>query len=145
MYDPNLSKLNGPSFSYVSKMLEVSRVGHLLNHESSHLAISSLQQTSTMASKTGLRRPTSRLLFTAALLSTQSLLASCFRPSLATPRLSALHGEAAPLPFFAAPASFASAPASSAPQSSTVTLRLPLGTLFDGRDYIFVTYTNVRG
>jgi hypothetical protein len=26
-----------------------------------------------------------------------------------------------------------------------VTLRLPLGTLFDGRDYIFVTYSNVRG
>ena len=61
------------------------------------------------------------------------------------------------LPFFAAPA-FAtqqSAPnsqsssttttSSSPPQSATVTLRLPLGTLFDGRDYIFVTESNVRG
>jgi len=31
------------------------------------------------------------------------------------------------------------------PQSATVTLRLPLGNLFDGRDYIFVTESNVRG
>ncbi len=34
---------------------------------------------------------------------------------------------------------------SAPPQSATVTLRLPLGTLFDGRDYIFVTESNVRG
>lgn len=58
----------------------------------------------------------------------------------------ALNNEVTPLPFFAAPASFTTpAPVVSTPQSSTVTLRLPLGTLFDGRDYIFVTYTNVRG
>lgn len=55
------------------------------------------------------------------------------------------------LPFFAAPAFVAESSAttasssSSPPQSATVTLRLPLGTLFDGRDYIFVTESNVRG
>ena len=60
------------------------------------------------------------------------------------------------LPFFAAPAfTSSSTPAtttsgstggqSAPPQSATVTLRLPLGTLFDGRDYIFVTESNVRG
>jgi len=59
------------------------------------------------------------------------------------------------LPFFAAPAfsSSSSSPASggqvaaagTSPQSATVTLRLPLGTLFDGRDYTFVTESNVRG
>ena len=60
------------------------------------------------------------------------------------------------VPFFAAPATFAtssspsasessSAAASSPPQTATVTLRLPLGTLFDGRDYTFVTESNVRG
>ncbi len=60
------------------------------------------------------------------------------------------------LPFFAAPAfssastttsssSSSSQSSPSPPQSATVTLRLPLGTLFDGRDYIFVTESNVRG
>ncbi|KAL7491328.1 hypothetical protein ACHAWT_000730 [Skeletonema menzelii] len=61
------------------------------------------------------------------------------------------------LPFFAAPAFTSSTTPSTAtsssgtisqsspPQSATVTLRLPLGTLFDGRDYIFVTESNVRG
>lgn len=51
-------------------------------------------------------------------------------------------------PFFASPAfgqPQQSGPASASPQSATVTLRLPLGTLFDGRDYIFVTESNVRG
>ena len=50
-------------------------------------------------------------------------------------------------PFLAPPAFLASAASASAaaPQSATVTLRLPLGTLFDGRDYIFVTESNVRG
>ena len=73
---------------------------------------------------------------------------------------SALYQE---LPFFAAPAfsstlssgaasqssssssSSSSGNSNSPPQSATVTLRLPLGTLFDGRDYIFVTESNVRG
>ena len=54
------------------------------------------------------------------------------------------------LPFFAAPAfvatsSTSSSSSSSTPQSATVTTRIPLGTLFDGRDYIFVTESNVRG
>jgi hypothetical protein len=65
-----------------------------------------------------------------------------------TPSSTALNQE---LPFFAAPAFVAESSAttasssSSPPQSATVTLRLPLGTLFDGRDYIFVTESNVRG
>ena len=56
-----------------------------------------------------------------------------------------LHNQ---MPFFATPAfgqPQQSGPASASPQSATVTLRLPLGTLFDGRDYIFVTESNVRG
>ncbi|KAL7449368.1 hypothetical protein ACHAWC_001433, partial [Mediolabrus comicus] len=66
---------------------------------------------------------------------------------------SALHQE---LPFFANPAFTAASSTStstssssstnqSAPSQATITLRLPLGTLFDGRDYIFVTESNVRG
>lgn len=67
---------------------------------------------------------------------------------------SALHQE---LPFFANPAftaassstststSSSSSTNQSAPSQATITLRLPLGTLFDGRDYIFVTESNVRG
>jgi hypothetical protein len=68
---------------------------------------------------------------------------------------SALHQE---LPFFANPAFTAAASSTStstsssssstnqsAPSQATITLRLPLGTLFDGRDYIFVTESNVRG
>lgn len=66
---------------------------------------------------------------------------------------SALHQE---LPFFANPAFTAASTTStstgstsstnqSAPSQATITLRLPLGTLFDGRDYIFVTESNVRG
>jgi len=62
----------------------------------------------------------------------------------------------ASLPFFAAPAFTTSSPQSppTSPQSTTtqqtatqttVTTRLPLGTLFDGRDYIFITESNVRG
>ncbi|KAL7465001.1 hypothetical protein ACHAXS_005333 [Conticribra weissflogii] len=55
-----------------------------------------------------------------------------------------------PHPFFFAAAPSFSAPPSplsspNTPQSATVTLRLPLGTLFDGRDYVFVTESNVRG
>ena len=60
----------------------------------------------------------------------------------------------ASLPFFAAPA-FTSSPQSTTPTTqstttqtatqTTVTTRLPLGTLFDGRDYIFITESNVRG
>ena len=53
-----------------------------------------------------------------------------------------LHSTPTDLPFFATPTIPAHPPSS---QSSTVTLRLPLGTLFDGRDYVFGTYTNVRG
>jgi len=57
-----------------------------------------------------------------------------------------LHNQ---MPFFASTPAFGqpqqSGPASASPQSATVTLRLPLGTLFDGRDYIFVTESNVRG
>jgi len=60
----------------------------------------------------------------------------------------------ASLPFFAAPAFTNSPqpPSQSTTQSTqqtatqtTVTTRLPLGTLFDGRDYIFITESNVRG
>jgi len=45
------------------------------------------------------------------------------------------------LPFFASVA----ASTASEPGVATVTTRLPLGTLFDSRDYIFCTATNVRG
>jgi hypothetical protein len=110
-----------------------------------------------------LRRPSSSIhrLLLAALLSIQATLISCFRAHHPRSILSRLHRDEHTssstslynsnsnnqLPFFAAPASFAASSSSipSTPQSSTVTLRLPLGTLFDGRDYIFVTYTNVRG
>ena len=47
------------------------------------------------------------------------------------------------VPFFAASSS-PTQQAGSAPTTATVTLRLPLGTIFDGRDYIFVTESNVR-
>ena len=96
---------------------------------------------------------------------TLATFASAFTPpssssvhhAIAAPAASktALHQE---LPFFAAPAfqqsngssssssqSSGGGSQSSPPQSATVTLRLPLGTLFDGRDYIFVTESNVRG
>ena len=64
-------------------------------------------------------------------------------------RLPALHmglGDI-PLPFFASESSSSSnAPAGDASSTSaTITTRLPLGTLFDGRDYIFNAATNVRG
>ena len=64
-------------------------------------------------------------------------------------RLPALHlglGDI-PLPFFASEsASSNNSPASDASSTSaTITTRLPLGTLFDGRDYIFNAATNVRG
>lgn len=108
---------------------------------------------------------TSALTVAAALLAATSLapLASAFitNPSSTSSALiikpasktTALHQE---LPFFAAPAfstssssstppNTSSSSQSSPPQSATVTLRLPLGTLFDGRDYIFVTESNVRG
>jgi hypothetical protein len=98
----------------------------------------------------------SHRLLLAALLSIQATLISCFRAHHPRSILSRLHHDehtstslnnSNQLPFFAAPASFAASSSSipSTPQSSTVTLRLPLGTLFDGRDYVFVTYTNVRG
>jgi hypothetical protein len=108
------------------------------------------------------RRPSSSIhhLLLAALLSIQATLISCFRAHHPRSILSRLHRDehtssstslhssnSNQVPFFAAPASFTTSSSSlpSTPQSSTVTLRLPLGTLFDGRDYIFVTYTNVRG
>lgn len=47
------------------------------------------------------------------------------------------------VPFFAASSS-STQQAGSASTTATVTLRLPLGTIFDGRDYIFVTESNVR-
>jgi len=53
-------------------------------------------------------------------------------------------GSDMPLPFFAS----VSEQGSAAPEvagSTTVTTRLPLGTLFDSRDYIFNAATNVRG
>ncbi|KAL9183212.1 hypothetical protein ACHAXT_004999 [Thalassiosira profunda] len=57
--------------------------------------------------------------------------------------------DAPSLPFFAEPTFVAAAPpdasGGSGPQTASVTLRLPLGTLFDGRDYTFVTDKNVRG
>lgn len=48
------------------------------------------------------------------------------------------------VPFFAASSSSSTQQTGSAPTTATVTLRLPLGTIFDGRDYIFVTESNVR-
>ena len=87
--------------------------------------------------------------------SSSSLATAAVYQSSSSSTTTALHQE---LPFFAAPAftSSSSTPAatttgstgggqSAPPQSATVTLRLPLGTLFDGRDYIFVTESNVRG
>jgi len=51
------------------------------------------------------------------------------------------------LPFFAAapPQQYQQQQQSGASAAAaTVTLRLPLGTIFDGRDYVFVTESNVR-
>ena len=60
---------------------------------------------------------------------------------------SALHLADIPLPFFASVQQESSnTPAGDASgTSATITTRLPLGTLFDGRDYIFNAATNVRG
>ena len=61
---------------------------------------------------------------------------------------SALHLADIPLPFFASESASSSSnsPAGDASSTSaTITTRLPLGTLFDGRDYIFNAATNVRG
>lgn len=91
------------------------------------------------------------LVVVAVTLTTSSSHAASFLTTALPPHRSgttALHQE---LPFFAAPAFSASSSStqtsttSPPPQSATVTLRLPLGTLFDGRDYIFVTESNVRG
>ncbi|KAL3776230.1 hypothetical protein ACHAW5_008261 [Stephanodiscus triporus] len=49
-----------------------------------------------------------------------------------------------PLPFFAAAPPQQQQQPSAAAAAATVTLRLPLGTIFDGRDYTFVTESNVR-
>ena len=58
----------------------------------------------------------------------------------------ALHLADIPLPFFAAVSESSKSPAGDASSTSaTITTRLPLGTLFDGRDYIFNAATNVRG
>ncbi|KAL7436544.1 hypothetical protein ACHAXH_002934 [Discostella pseudostelligera] len=54
------------------------------------------------------------------------------------------------MPFFAAASTFSSSASSTSTTTTTttttatVTHRLPLGTIFDGRDYIFVTESNVR-
>ncbi|KAL7528492.1 hypothetical protein ACHAXR_005631 [Thalassiosira sp. AJA248-18] len=107
---------------------------------------------------TGAFAPTRRrLAFTSATTSTPTTKTSPPSSALA---LSDNTNPSSSLPFFAAPTYSSSADAqqqqppaaaasavaaSSTPQSATVTLRLPLGTLFDGRDYIFVTESNVRG
>ena len=50
------------------------------------------------------------------------------------------------LPFFAAapPQQQQQQQSGASASAATVTLRLPLGTIFDGRDYVFVTESNVR-
>jgi len=59
----------------------------------------------------------------------------------------ALHLADIPLPFFASVTEGnGNSPAGdTSGASATITTRLPLGTLFDGRDYIFNAATNVRG
>ena len=84
---------------------------------------------------------------------TASMFSSSITTSLSSSSPSE-NGNPTTMPFFAAPF-FAADPAAASPASSsgqpppqsaaTVTLRLPLGTLFDGRDYVFVTESNVRG
>jgi len=114
----------------------------------------SIYQTTMTSALTVALAATTLATFASAFTPPSSVLNHAAPSTAAAASKTALHQE---LPFFAAPAFQQSNGSSSSssqsgggsqsspPQSATVTLRLPLGTLFDGRDYIFVTESNVRG